>query len=77
MHAYFNVYPVWLADPDYASPPPDNTVPLHPFWAWSDASNWSYWRYGYDRSNRSYRSNWSYRPHRSNRADRSHRCYRS
>jgi len=42
VHAYLNVYPVWLG----TSPPPEQTVPAHVFWAWSHAegSNWSYWR---------------------------------
>ncbi len=42
VHAYLNVYPIWLG----TSPPPDQTTPLHLFWAWSRAegSGWDYWR---------------------------------
>jgi uncharacterized lipoprotein YddW (UPF0748 family) len=43
VHAYLNVYPTWLCG---VGAPPDGTVPLHPFWAFSRGNgiSWSAWR---------------------------------
>jgi len=43
VHAYLNVYPTWLCK---IGAPPDGTVPLHPFWAFSQGNgiSWSAWR---------------------------------
>ena len=43
VHAYVNVYPAWSG----TSPPPTNTVPLHPFWTWSrwPDTSWADWRH--------------------------------
>ncbi|MBC7228197.1 MAG: family 10 glycosylhydrolase [Thermoflexales bacterium] len=41
VHVYLNVYPTWLCG---VGAPPDNTDPLHPFWAFSYAVGWSAWR---------------------------------
>lgn len=42
-HAYLNVYPIW---PCRIGPPPDGTVPPHPFWTFSreNSISWSAWR---------------------------------
>lgn len=45
VHAYMNVYPVWLCD---RAGPITTTSPLHPFWQWTDEAPSSprtfYWR---------------------------------
>ena len=40
LHAYINVYPVWLG----SSAPPSNTVPQHLFWTLSHRHSWDDWR---------------------------------